>query len=237
MTLARRLAAECLGTALLLAMVAGAGMTAGRLAADSAALALLANGVAGATGLLALILAFGAISGAHFNPLITLSEAWRGGREWPEALAYVAAQLAGACAGVAALHAVSGEPVFATALQARPGAGLWWSELVASFGLIGVIIGCNHSRPSVTPFAVAAYVMAATWCSASGGVANPAATLARAATVTAGGIRLDHVGGLAAAQLLGAFAATAVFGWLHGHPSLRYTASTSRMALNEGRKK
>lgn len=215
MTLARRLAAEGLGTALLLAMVVGSGIMAGRLAGSDAALALLANAIASATGLLALILAFGAISGAHFNPAVTLSELWQGAIAWRAALPYVAAQVLGAFAGVAAAHAMFGEPVFAPSTLARTGAAIWWSEFVATFGLIGVIIGCSRSRPGLTPFAVAVYIMSAYWFTASSSFANPALTLARAATGTVAGIRLEDVSGYIAAQLTGALAASMVFTWLH----------------------
>lgn len=215
MTLARRLLAEALGTALLLAVVVGSAIMANRLAGGNAALALFANSLASATGLLALVLAFGAISGAHFNPAVTLSEAWQGSMDWRETLPYLAAQFAGAFAGVAAAHAMFGEPLFAAAVQARPGASLWWSEFLATFGLIAVISGCTRNRPALTPFAVAAYVASAYWFTASSSFANPALTLARAATGTVAGIRLQDVPAYISAQLLGAIAATVVFTWLH----------------------
>ena len=215
MTLGRQLVAEALGTALLLAVVVGSATMADRLAGGDAALALLANGIASATGLLALILAFGAISGAHFNPAVTLAEAWQGGMEWRAFPPYVAAQLAGAFAGVAAAHAMFGEPAFSAATQVRTGAPLWWSEFVATFGLIAVIGGCARNHPGLTPLAVAAYIASAYWFTASGSFANPALTLARAASGTPAGIRLEDVAGYAAAQLLGAIAATVVFTWLH----------------------
>ncbi|WP_426338362.1 aquaporin [Pseudoduganella sp. S-14] len=221
MTLARRLAAEGLGTALLLAMVVGSAIMADRLAGGNAAIALFANSVASAAGLLALILAFGAISGAHFNPVVTLSEAWQGGMEWSDTLPYVAAQVFGAFAGIAAAHAMFGEPLFALATHPRGGAALWWSEFMASFGLIFVISGCARSRPALTPFAVAAYIASAYWFTASSSFANPALTLARAATDTGAGIRFADVPGYVAAQLLGAMAATVLATWLHSPAKLR----------------
>ncbi len=215
MTLSRRLAAEALGTALLLAVVVGSAIMADRLASGNAAMALLANSIASATGLLALILMFGSISGAHFNPAVTLSEAWQGNMERRHALAYVAAQVFGAFAGVAVAHAMFGEPAFGVGTQARTGTGQWCSEFVATFGLIAVIGGCTRSRPALTPFAVAAYIVSAYWFTASSSFANPALTLARSATSTVAGIRFDDVSGYVAAQLLGAIAATAAMTWMH----------------------
>lgn len=215
MTLPRRLAAEALGTALLLAMVVGSATMADRLAGGNAALALVANSAASAGGLLALVLAFGAISGAHFNPAVTLSEAWQGGMKWSDTLPYIAAQACGAFAGVAAAHLMFGEPMFAAATQARTGAPHWWSEFLATFGLICIISGCARSRPAVTPFAVAAYIASAYWFTASSSFANPALTLARAATGTVAGIRLGDVSSYVAAQMLGAITATALVTWLH----------------------
>lgn len=215
MTLARRLASEALGTALLLAMVVGSAIMADRLAGANAALALFANSIASATGLAALILAFGTISGAHFNPVVTLSEAWQGGMKWRETLAYMAAQFAGAFAGVAAAHAMFGEPILSSATLARSGPSLWWSEFLATFGLIVIISGCTRGRPTLTPFAVPAYIASAYWFTASSSFANPALTLARAASSTVAGIRLQDVSGYVAAQLLGAVTATVVFTWLH----------------------
>jgi glycerol uptake facilitator-like aquaporin len=216
MTLARRLAAEALGTALLLAVVVGSAIMANRLAGGSAGLALLANSIASATGLLALIFALGGVSGAHFNPALTLSEAWRGNMRWNEAFGYAAVQFAGAFGGVAVAHLMFGEAVFSVAIQARNGAPLMWSEFVATFGLIGVVIGCSRSRPGMTPFAVAAYIVSAYWFTSSSSFANPALTLARAATGTAAGIRADDVLGFVAGQVLGAGAATVAFAWLFG---------------------
>jgi len=215
MTLARRLAAEGLGSALLLAVVVGSGIMAERLAGGNVAIALLANAIATGAALVALILMFGTISGAHFNPVVTLSEAWQKNVPAREVLPYIAVQLAGAFAGVAAAHGMFGEALFAASTHARTGPAQWWSEFVATFGLVGVIIGCSRSRPAVTPFAVAAYITAAYWFTASTSFANPAVTLARSATNTFAGIRPEDTPGFILAQLAGALAATLMFCWLY----------------------
>lgn len=214
-TLSRRLVAEGLGTALLLAVVVGSGIMAERLAGGNVALALLANAIATGAGLVALILMFGAISGAHFNPVVTLSEAWLGNLAARDVMPFVAVQIAGAFAGVAAAHGMFGEPLFFASVHMRTGAAQWWSEGVATFGLIGVIIGCSRSRPGVTPFAVAAYITAAYWFTSSTSFANPAVTLARSATDTFAGIRAADAPGFILAQLAGAAAATILFNWLY----------------------
>jgi glycerol uptake facilitator-like aquaporin len=215
MTLARRLVAEGLGTAMLLAVVVGSGIMAERLAGGNVALALLANAIATGAGLVALILMFGAISGAHFNPVVTLSQAWQGNLPVREVTPYIVVQFSGAFAGVAAAHGMFGEPLFFASEHIRAGAAQWWSEGVATFGLIAVIIGCSRTRPAVTPFAVAAYITSAYWFTSSTSFANPAVTLARSATNTFAGIRPVDAPGFIVAQLLGAAIATAVFCWLY----------------------
>jgi glycerol uptake facilitator-like aquaporin len=218
MTLARRLVAEGLGSALLLAVVVGSGILGERLAGGNVAIALLANTIATGAGLVALILMFGTISGAHFNPAVTLSEAWQKNVPAREVLPYIALQLAGAFAGVAAAHGMFGEALFFASSHARTGPAQWWSEFVATFGLVGVIIGCSRSRPAITPFAVAAYITAAYWFTASTSFANPAVTLARSASDTFAGIRPADAPGFILAQLAGAAAATLVFCWLYPAP-------------------
>jgi glycerol uptake facilitator-like aquaporin len=225
MTLARRLVAEGLGSALLLAVVVGSGIMAERLAGGNLALALLANAIATGAGLVALILMFGTISGAHFNPVVTLSEAWQKNLPAAEALPYIALQFAGAFGGVAAAHLMFGEPLFSASVHVRAGPAQWWSEFVATFGLIGVIIGCGRSRPGLTPFAVAAYITAAYWFTASTSFANPAVTLARSASNTFAGIRPVDAPGFIVAQLLGAAAATLLFCWLYPAPPLDATVA------------
>jgi glycerol uptake facilitator-like aquaporin len=215
MTRARQLVAEGLGTAMLLTVVVGSGIMAERLSGGNIAIALLANTIATGAGLVALILMFGTISGAHFNPVVTLSEAWQKNIAASAVLPYIVVQVAGAFAGVAAAHAMFGEPAFFASEHVRTGLSQWWSECVATFGLIGVIIGCSRSRPSVTPFAVAAYITAAYWFTASTSFANPAVTLARAASNTFAGIRPADAPGYILAQLAGAIAATALFTWLY----------------------
>jgi glycerol uptake facilitator-like aquaporin len=213
-TLARRLTAEAVGTALLLAAVVGSGIMGERLAGGSVGLALLANTVATGAALVALILTFGPISGAHFNPAVTLADASQGGLAWREVPVYVAAQVGGAFAGVAAAHLMFEAPLFAASRHARSGWAQAFSEFVATFGLLAVIWGCARLRSSSVPFAVAAYITAAYWFTASTSFANPAVTLARSATDTFAGIRPADAPAFIVAQLLGAGAATALFRWL-----------------------
>jgi glycerol uptake facilitator-like aquaporin len=214
MTLARRLVAEALGTTFLLAIVVGSGIMGERLAGGSVGLALLANTLATGAGLLALILTFGSVSGAHFNPVVTLSDAWQGHTKWRDVPSYITVQIIGAFLGVAVAHLMFGEPMFSVSQHVRTGPAQWWSECVATFGLLSVIIGCSRSRPAMTPFAVAAYITAAYWFTASTSFANPAVTLARAVSDTFAGIRPLDVPAFIVAQLIGAAAATLVCPWL-----------------------
>ena len=213
-TLGRRAAAEAVGTALLLAAVVGSGIMGERLAGGSVALALLANTIATGAALVALILTFGPISGAHFNPAVTLAEAVTGGRPWREVPAYLAAQGIGAFAGVAAAHLMFSEPLFFASRHARAGGAQLFSEFVATFGLLAVIHGCARTRPADVPYAVGGYITAAYWFTASTSFANPAVTLARSASDTFAGIRPSDTPGFIAAQLAGAAAATLAFRWL-----------------------
>ncbi|HUR39585.1 MAG TPA: MIP/aquaporin family protein [Verrucomicrobiae bacterium] len=214
MSYPRRLVAEGAGTALLLAAVVGSGIMGERLAGGNIAIALLANTVATGAALLALILCFGPISGAHFNPAVTLADAVSRGLPWREVPGYVLAQVAGAFAGVAMAHLMFGVDLFEASTKARGGLRQAFSEFVATFGLLAVIWGCSRARPGSVAGAVAAYIMAAYWFTASTSFANPAVTLARAATDTFAGIRPADVPAFVAAQLLGAAAATALFAWL-----------------------
>lgn len=177
-SLGRRVVAEVVGTALLLAAVVGSGIMGERLAGGNVAVALLANTLATGAALVALILMFGPISGAHFNPAVTLADASQGGLPWREVPAYLAAQVLGAFSGVAAAHVMFGEPLFFASRHARAGIAQGVSEFVATFGLLAVIWGCARSRSSVVPFAVAAYITAAYWFTSSTSFANPAVTLA-----------------------------------------------------------
>jgi glycerol uptake facilitator-like aquaporin len=207
MTQARRITAEALGTALLLAAVVGSGIMGERLAG----------------GNMALILTFGPISGGHFNPAVTLADAWQGGVSWREVPGYVGAQFCGAFAGVAVAHLMFGEAVFSASRHVRAGRAQMFSEFVATFGLLAVIWGCARLRSSAVPFAVGAYITGAYWFTASTSFANPAVTLARSASDTFAGIRPADAPGFIMAQLVGAAAATLLFRWLV--PSLPKNAS------------
>lgn len=213
MTLGRRLAAEALGTALLLATVIGSGVMGERLAGGNVAIALLANSIATGTALYALIVVFGPISGAHFNPVVTMVTALNRQMTWFPALLYVCTQLAGAFSGVAAAHVMFGEPLFFASQHERTGAAQWWAEGVATFGLLVVILGsARQSLPAIAA-AVGAYITAAYWFTASTSFANPAVTLARTASDTFAGIRPADAPAFLVAQIAGAFAAAAVMRW------------------------
>lgn len=213
-SLLRRAVAEGVGTAFLLATVIGSGIMGERLSGGNVALALLANTVATGAGLLALILTFGGVSGAHFNPAVTVADASQGGIRWRDVVPYVAAQIAGAFVGVALAHVMFGAPVFSASRHVRSGFGQLTGEFTATFGLVSVIWGCSRTRASATPFAVAAYITAAYWFTSSTSFANPAVTLARAASDTFAGIRPVDAPGFIVAQVLGATAATILFRWL-----------------------
>jgi glycerol uptake facilitator-like aquaporin len=217
----RRLAAEALGTALLLATVVGSGIMGDRLSGGNVALALLPNSLATGAVLAVLILTFGPVSGAHFNPVVTLASACLGRTSWREVPGFLFAQTAGAFAGVAAAHGMFGEPVFAWSSRVRGGPAQLLSEGVATFGLLATILGCSRARPSTLAYAVGLYITAAYWFTASTSFANPAVTLARSATPTFSGVRPSDVGGFVAAQLAGAAAATVVFRWLLPGPALK----------------
>jgi glycerol uptake facilitator-like aquaporin len=206
--------AEGVGTGLLLAAVVGSGIMGEQLAGGSAGLALLANSTATGAALVTLILTFGPISGAHFNPAVTMAEAAQRAMPWREVPGYLLAQIAGAFAGVAAAHVMFAEPLFAASTHERSGAPQCLSELVATFGLLAVISAGTRLRPNAVPFAVGAYIAAAYWFTASTSFANPAATLARAGTDTFTGIRPADAPLFVVAQLLGALAATALLRWL-----------------------
>jgi glycerol uptake facilitator-like aquaporin len=212
--LPRRLTAEAIGTAMLLAAVVGSGIMADRLSGGNDAIALLANTVATAAALVALILTFGPISGAHFNPAVSVADASQGGLRWREVPGYVATQLVGAVLGVWVAHLMFGERLFTVSLHARSGPAQMVSEFVATFGLLSVILGCSRRRSDAVPFAVAAYIAAAYWFTASTSFANPAVTVARALTDTFAGVRPADVPGFIVAQLAGAATATLLFRWL-----------------------
>ncbi|HEY6412560.1 MAG TPA: MIP/aquaporin family protein [Edaphobacter sp.] len=213
-SLTRRIVAEFAGTLFLLAAVVGSGIMGERLAAGNTALALLANAIATGAALVAIILAFGSVSGAHLNPAVTLADAWHGGIPWRETPAYVAAQTTGAFAGVAMAHLMFGRPLFSVSTHVHSGPAQLFSEFFATFGLISVIWGCVRHRPSAIPFAVGAYITGAYWFTSSTSFANPVVTLARSVSNTFAGIRPADVAGFVVAQLAGAFAATLLFQWL-----------------------
>jgi glycerol uptake facilitator-like aquaporin len=213
MTLGRRLAAEALGTALLLATVIGSGIMGERLSGGNVAIALLANSIATGAVLYALILVFAPTSGAHFNPAVTLVAALNKQITKRDAMAYVAIQVLGAFAGVAAAHAMFGEALFFASQHQRTGPAQWWAEGVATFGLLVVVLGsARHSLPSVAA-AVGAFITAAYWFTASTSFANPAVTLARAASDTFAGIRPLDAPAFILAQLGGALAAGVLMRW------------------------
>jgi glycerol uptake facilitator-like aquaporin len=212
--LARRTTAEAVGTALLLAAVVGSGIMAQRLAGGNVAIALLANTIATGGALIAIILAFGPISGAHLNPAVTVVDAWQHGIAWRDVPAYVGAQLVGAVLGVGLANLMFGLPIFFASHHVRTGAAQWLGEFIATFGLLAVIWGCSRSKPAATPFAVGAYIVGAYWFTSSTSFANPAVTIARSLSDTFAGIRPIDAPLFIVAQLLGAVAATALFAYL-----------------------
>lgn len=232
MNLLRRVVAEAVGTAMLLAAVVGSGIMGERLAGGNVGLALLANTIATGAALVALILTFGPISGAHFNPAVTLADASQGGLSWRDVPAYICAQIVGAFAGVACANMMFELPFFFASRHERTGWPQLFSEFVATFGLLAVIWGCaRRQRATTVPFAVAAYITAAYWFTASTSFANPAVTLARSMSDTFAGIRPRDVPGFIVAQLLGAAAATFLFHWLV--PSLPKQAEAVVMPHND----
>jgi len=210
----RAIVAEALGTALLLAVVIGSGIVGESLAGGNVAIALLGNTLATGAALVVLILVFGPISGAHFNPAVTVADAWQGGLPWRSVPAYVLAQVGGAIVGVMVAHWMFGEPTLFLSEKVRSGPSQWFSEFVATFGLLLTIWGTVRQRAEVVPFAVGLYITAAYWFTASTSFANPAVTIARSLSDTFAGIRPLDVLPFISAQLAGAFAATALMLWL-----------------------
>jgi glycerol uptake facilitator-like aquaporin len=229
----KKATSEAVGTAFLLATVVGSGIMGERLAGGNVAIALLANTLATGAGLVALILTFGPISGAHFNPVVTIADAWEGGRPWSDVPAYLAAQVLGALLGVAVAPGMFGEPMFAASQHARSGGAQLLSEFVATFGLLAVIWGVSRKNPQFTPFAVGAYITAAYWFTSSTSFANPAVTLARSLTNTFSGIRPTDAPGFIVAQLAGALTATALFRFLAPAAGAKAEAASRNAAAAE----
>ena len=213
-SLPRRVTAEFLGTLLLVATVVGSGIMAERLASGNVALALLANTIATGAALVALILTFGPISGAHLNPVISVADAVEGGLPWKETPAYIAAQLFGGICGTMLAHVMFSLPLVSLSHHIRSGPAQFASEFTATFGLLCVIWGCSRSRCRLIAFAVGSYITAAYWFTSSTSFANPAVTLARALSDTFAGIRPNDVPVFIAAQFVGGIAATLLFRWL-----------------------
>jgi glycerol uptake facilitator-like aquaporin len=213
-SLVRRLAAEFIGTAFLVAAVVGSGIMAERLAGGNVALALLANTIATGAALVALILAFGPVSGAHFNPAVSFADALERGLGFAEACAYIAVQICGGILGTLIAHRMFGLTFISISRHARSGPSQIFSEFIATFGLLCVIWGCSRSRSNAVPFAVGAYITAAYWFTASTSFANPAVTIARSLSDTFAGIRPADVLPFVLAQFLGALTATVFFRWL-----------------------
>jgi glycerol uptake facilitator-like aquaporin len=211
--LKRRLFAEALGTALLVTVVIGSGIMGERLAGGNAAIALLGNTIATGAILVVLILVFGSISGAHFNPVVSLSFAVQRQLKWTECLWYSAVQIMGGIAGAILAHIMFGMPLIQISVHTRTGIGIWTGEFVASFGLLMTIIGCLRNRPDAVPYAVGLFITAGYWFTSSTSFANPAVTIARSLTDTFSGIRQEDVLGFIFAQILGSLAATAAFHW------------------------
>jgi glycerol uptake facilitator-like aquaporin len=210
----QRAVSEALGTAFLLATVIGSGIMAQRLSGGNDALALLCNTLPTGAILTVLILIFGPVSGAHFNPAVTLAFALRGELPWPTAYIYLAAQVSGAIAGVWAAHLMFELPVWQFSTHVRTGPGQWFAEAIATFGLLLTIFGCIARAPGAVAYAVGLYITAAYWFTASTSFANPAVTMARALSDTFAGIAPAGVLGFIVAQLIGAALATMLARWL-----------------------
>ena len=213
-SLPRQVAAEALGTALLLAVVVGSGVMGEQLSGGNVAIALLGNTLSTGAALVVLITIFGPISGAHFNPVVSLACAIRQEIRVQSALAFIFAQILGAVAGVYAAHAMFGQDVLQISTKLRDGPSLAFSEAVATFGLIGTILGCGRFKPDFTPVGVGLYITSAYWFTASTAFANPAVTLARSLSNTFAGIAPSSVPGFIVAQACGAAVGVVLFGWL-----------------------
>ncbi len=210
----RRLAAEAIGTLILVMAVVGSGIMAEKLAGGNQALALLCNTIATGAVLYVIITIFAPISGAHFNPAVSLVMALRGELDWRTTFAYIAVQIAGGCLGAVAAHLMFGLDLIQLGSTARAGLGQWTGEFIATFGLITTILGCVRFKPEAVATAVALYITSAYWFTASTSFANPAVTIARSLSDTFAGIAPGDAPGFIIAELLGALAGAYLFGWL-----------------------
>ncbi|HEU4838224.1 MAG TPA: MIP/aquaporin family protein [Micavibrio sp.] len=213
--LKRRLFSEWIGTALLVAVVIGSGIMGENLADGNDAIALLANTLATGAALVVLILIFGQISGAHFNPVVSLSLALQGGLRWREFFFYTLVQILGGLAGTVLAHSMFDLPLIQISTHVRTGAGIWIGEIIASCGLLMTIIGVHKNHPQAVPYAVGLFITAGYWFTSSTSFANPAVTMARAFSDTFAGIRPGDIGGFIMAQILGAAGATFLMRWLY----------------------
>jgi glycerol uptake facilitator-like aquaporin len=214
MSLSRRLVGEALGTGFLLATVIGSGIMAAKLSGGNGAIALLCNTLPTGAILMVLILVFGPVSGAHFNPAVSAVFAWRGELPWSDAGAYVLAQILGGVLGVLAAHAMFELPIWQLSTTIRTGPGQWLAEFIAAFGLVLTILGCVRQAPAAVPYAVGLYITAAYWFTASTSFANPAVTIARGLSDTFAGIAPAGVLAFIAAQMAGAGAGAVLASWL-----------------------
>lgn len=213
-SLAKRAAAEWLGSAFLLAAVVGSGIMAAKLSGGNGAIALLCNTIPTGAILVVLILMFGSVSGAHFNPAVSLAFALRGELPWPTACLYTVVQIAGAIAGAWAAHLMFELPLLQVSTTVRSGTGQWFAEAIAAFGLLLTIVGCRANAPASVPYAVGLYITSAYWFTASTSFANPAVAVARALSDTFSGIAPSGVPAFIAAQLVGALAGVLLAGWM-----------------------
>jgi glycerol uptake facilitator-like aquaporin len=223
--LSRRLVSEAIGTALLVAVVVGSGIMGEQLADGNDAVALLGNTLATGAALVVLILVFGPISGAHFNPVVSLSFALQGELRWPDLFAYLPVQVAGAIAGTLLAHVMFDQPLVQFSAHVRTGIGIWIGEIVASFALLATIIGCLRNAPQAVPYAVGLVITAGYWFTSSTSFANPAVTIARSLTDSFSGIRPLDVPAFVVAQVFGAVLATIAIRWLAAPRTKRDTAA------------
>jgi glycerol uptake facilitator-like aquaporin len=217
--LTRRLAAEALGTLILVMAVVGSGIMAEKLAGGNQAIALLCNTLPTGAVLFVIITIFMPISGAHFNPAVSLVMLLRGALDPPTAAAYIAVQIVGGCVGAVLAHLMFGLDLLQLGSTARTGIGQWAGEFIATFGLIATILGCIRFKPDAVAIAVGLYITSAYWFTASTSFANPAVTIARSLSDTFAGIAPSDVPGFILAELLGALAAAYLFGWLFAGPA------------------